>query len=195
MNAGFADPVHDAQQAFRWILDAMARPAHWSQRPVRPCQLPGLSAAATALALTLLDNDTTLHLGDAAMEAGPDLGRRCGTRRVDDPASADFAFVTAHEFPGLAAFAAGSAIAPEESTTLILEVDGTREATGLVATGPGLAEPAPLHATGLPPDFAACWCEQFARLPRGVDVLLTAGDAICALPRSIRLEPAPCMQP
>jgi alpha-D-ribose 1-methylphosphonate 5-triphosphate synthase subunit PhnH len=195
MATGFSDPVHDAQQAFRWVLDAMARPAHWSQRPVCTPHLPGLSPAATALALTLVDSDTALHLGRSATDAEADLRRRCGARASDDPSAADFAFVSAAEFPGLDAFATGTDLAPEASTTLILEVDGADEATGLVATGPGLDEPAPLVAVGLPPDFATSWCEQFAHLPRGVDVLLTAGDALCALPRSIRLEPAPCMQP
>lgn len=195
MSTGFSDPVHDAQQAFRWILDAMARPAHWAPRPVAPRPLPGLSAAATAVALTLVDNDTSVYLGPSASDAGPDFRRRCGARAVSEPSAAHFAFLASREFTGLDAFAAGTELAPETSTTLILEVDGSDEATGLVATGPGLAEPTPLLAAGLPPDFAACWSAQFVQRPRGVDVLLTAGDTLCALPRSIRLEPAPCMQP
>lgn len=195
MAAGFTEPVHDAQQAFRWVLDAMARPARWVARPTCPPELPGMSAAATTVALTLVDNDTAVYLGATAKEAAPSLRRRCGARLANEPISADFAFVAASEFPGLDAFATGTDLEPAASTTLILEVTGSLEATGLVATGPGLAEPAPLFAAGLPPDFAAGWCRQFAHLPRGVDVLLTAGACLCALPRSIRLEPAPCMQP
>ena len=38
------------------------------------------------------------------------------------------------------------------------------------------------------PAFVAAWAANRARFPRGVDVVLCAGDRIAALPRSVTIE-------
>ena len=61
---GFADPPQDAAQAFRGIMQAMARPGRIETvggvRPPAP-----LSVAAATLLLTLCDPDTGLYLAGA----------------------------------------------------------------------------------------------------------------------------------
>jgi len=41
---------------------------------------------------------------------------------------------------------------------------------------------------GLPPGFLAEWEANRALFPRGVDVILCAGDHLAALPRTVRIE-------
>jgi alpha-D-ribose 1-methylphosphonate 5-triphosphate synthase subunit PhnH len=53
--------------------------------------------------------------------------------------------------------------------------------------GPGLEAPAVIAPQGLPADFVAQWEANHRIFPRGVDLLLCAGGAFCALPRSVRI--------
>ena len=57
LSAGFADPVHDAQTAFRRVLDALSRPG---RRFVLGAPVPGLALgpAMAHLLLALTDDDT-----------------------------------------------------------------------------------------------------------------------------------------
>ena len=55
-------------------------------------------------------------------------------------------------------------------------------------SGPGLRAPALLRLDGLPDDFAAQWAANHALYPCGVDLVLCAGERLCALPRSVRIE-------
>jgi len=41
---------------------------------------------------------------------------------------------------------------------------------------------------GLPDDFAAQWAANHTLYPCGVDLVLCAGERLCALPRSVRVE-------
>jgi len=53
-------------------------------------------------------------------------------------------------------------------------------------------EPSPetraLAVTGLPAGFRAEWRANHARFPRGIDVILTCGNRLAGLPRSVVIE-------
>ena len=61
-----------------------------------------------------------------------------------------------------------------------------REQTFMVR-GPGIETTATLHITGLPDDFTTQWATNRTRFPRGVDLILCAGDRIAALPRTVEI--------
>lgn len=191
----FRDPVHDAQRTFRCALEAMARPASWWTLPDVPESLPGFSPAATALALTLLDQDVAVWLGPTAREAAAPLRFACGVGTAATPEQADFAFVTASELESLTVFAHGSDIAPETGATVVVQVHGPGGDTGLLCSGPGLASPTPLRCDGLPTALTSERCHWQAGTSCGVDLFLVADRSLAALPRSVRLEEAPCTQP
>lgn len=188
----FHDPVHDAQRTFRCALDALARPARWHALPAVSEPLPGLSPAATALALTLLDQEVSVWLGAGSRDAADSLRFACGVTIAEAPERADFAFVAAPEFESLSAFAAGSEWAPEAGATVILEVAGQTGDTGLVCSGPGLAAATPLHCDGLPPALIAEWGRGSGGTSCGVDVVLVTDRGLAALPRSVHLQEAAC---
>ena len=186
LTPGFADPVADAQATFRAVLDAMARPGRL-HRAGEALQPPSpLDRATAAVLLTLADNDTPLWLDPACTAASDWLAFHCGTPIVNDPAYAAFAVALA--IPDLAALPAGSHEVPESSATLLLQVHALGRGTAWRLAGPGLREPALLSIDGLPHHFARIWRDNHALFPRGIDLVLCAGEQLAALPRSVTVE-------
>ncbi|MFX7941987.1 phosphonate C-P lyase system protein PhnH, partial [Acinetobacter baumannii] len=73
---------------------------------------------------------------------------------------------------------------PDLSTTLIVECDALMGGRPLLATGPGIDGSIALAPQGLPPQF---WQEREVLrplLPLGIDLLLTAGTELLAIPRT-----------
>ena len=182
---GFSEPVNGAQTCFRAVLDGMSRPGSLHEAgagltPPRP-----LDPATAAVLLTLVDADTPIWLAPNFSNARDWISFHCGAAPVPEIGQA--AFVVAGEMPDLAALNTGSDEGPEEAATLILQVRGLGQGTWLQLAGPGLAAPATLLVDGLPDGFAAAWAANHALFPRGVDLILCAGNTLAALPRSVRI--------
>jgi alpha-D-ribose 1-methylphosphonate 5-triphosphate synthase subunit PhnH len=179
---GFADPVLDAQACFRAVLEAMSRPGR-VQRVAAPPEIPaGLSPAAAAVLLTLVDADTVLRVA-AGPAAEAWLRFHCGC-----PVARDGAAFVLDPAATLAELEAGTEEEPEGGATLLLEVSALEEGAGWRLTGPGIRDAHRLRVDGAPDGFLAEWAANRARFPRGVDVILCAGDRITALPRGIAIE-------
>ena len=186
--AGFADPVFDSQRCFRALLDAMCHPGRVQRLAPATGRDAPLPPAMAALALTLLDADTPVWLAGAPAAAW--LAFHCGAPTVEEPAAAAFALVGGIDrLPALSAFPAGDTRFPDRSATVVVEVDGLAEGRGAALTGPGIETEARLD--GPPARFWEDWERNAARYPAGVDVVLTSGERLAALPRSVRV--APCM--
>lgn len=179
---GFANPPVDAAGCFRAALQAMARPG--TIHEVRSAGVPhGLSPAAAALALTLLDHETTVWLapsvaGDAVRAW---LGFHTGAPLTLDRTTAMFAIGTWAEMLPATDFAIGTPDYPDRSATLIVEVAELGAVHSL--TGPGIQDVA--HLTHPDPSFARA---NAALFPRGIDLYLTAGDRLAAIPRTTKVE-------
>lgn len=186
---GFADPALDSLLVFRALLDAMARPG--TIMPVMPVRNPpgGLDGAAAAVCLCLADLDTPLWLDPALRGAAAWLRFHTGCRLADGPESAAFAVVAdPGQLPDLAAFSQGDPDYPERSTTIIVQVPQLVAGEGWVMSGPGIDGTARLAAAGFDPGFRAVWRDNNDRFPCGVDLVVTAGTCVAALPRTTRLE-------
>lgn len=183
---GFADPVTETQACFRAVLDAMARPGrvHRAGAGLRP-PAP-LAPATAAVLLTLLDGDTPLWLDAGCAAARAWIGFHCGAPICAEPGQALFGLCLT--FPDLTHFHDGSDEAPEDSATLIVQVGGFADGRKLVVHGPGLRAPSALCADGLPVGFIEAWQTNHRMFPRGVDLILCAGDLLAALPRSVVVE-------
>jgi alpha-D-ribose 1-methylphosphonate 5-triphosphate synthase subunit PhnH len=178
---GFADPTRDAQACFRAVLGAMASPGAIAAVAAPPCPA-GLLASSAAVLLCLADADTPVWL-DASHEAARGwIAFHCG---ADFSSMETAAFVVADALPALDDLDAGTEETPEASATLILQVAALGSGRSWLLDGPGLEAPAALAVTGLPEDFAVYWAANRARFPRGIDLILCAGDRIAAIPRSV----------
>ena len=180
LEGGFADAATESAAIFRATLNAMARPGMTESvfgiSPPHP-----LSGAAGAVLLTLVDHETPVHLaGDHDCNAVRDwLAFHTGARFVGRD-YAVFAVGSWDDLMPLADYRTGTAEFPDHSVTLLVECE-VLSRHGVTMRGPGIDHVAELN---LPDpgflDFNA------ARYPLGIDMILTAGSALAAVPRSTR---------
>jgi len=185
LTPGFADPVLDAQASFRAILEAMSRPGRIQRIDARITPPAPLCSAAGAALLSLADADTPLWLdaGDAVAEW---LRFHCGALITSEISAARFVLACGAA-PSLDALDIGTDEDPQLGATLILQVAGQVAGDGWRLTGPGIQHEHRLGVLGAPAGFVAAWARNKAFFPRGLDVLLCAGDSIAALPRSVMI--------
>ena len=182
LRPGFAEPVWDSQACFRAVLEAMARPGTVHQVAV-PAEAPApLDRATAAVVLTLVDAETPVCLHGAASGARGWVAFHCGAAEAELGRAA---FVVAAAPVGLRGLAAGTDEAPELGATLILQVAALGSGRVYRLEGPGLAGPGVLRVEGLAAGFAEEWAWNRGRFPRGVDVILCAGDRLAAFPRTL----------
>ena len=187
LTAGFADPVGDAQQCFRTVLDAMSRPGRIGTVAGVVPPAP-LCVASAAVLLTLIDHETALWLDQSASDARPWIAFHCGSPLAEDPG--DAAFALSLGLPDLARFAAGTHEGPETSATIIVQLPALAGGVALRLRGPGLKDSAILAPMGLKLDFPAIWRRNRALFPAGIDLILCAGNDLAALPRTVSVEEA-----
>lgn len=189
----FEDPVLDAQQAFRTILTAMAYPGRIVTLH-RPNAFPeGLHQAAWAVLLTLVDESvhfwTDLPEDHEAQRA---VEFFCRPQKVSDAQEAELLLITQPDnFSGPYLFRVGTETEPHLGATLIMQMTcltnagATDAAESLSFTGPGVPDVAKIWVNGCPAEFWEWRKRLEAVYPRGVDLLLTHGPSLVAIPRSL----------
>lgn len=188
---GFSDPVFQSQDAFRRIMDAFARPGTISDLGGFADAPEPLSPAAAALLLTLADGDASVFLeGESENGAAAAwIGFQTGAAIVREPSEAALAVLTRRSDPaGWARFALGTDTYPDRSATLVLPVEAFEGGPPLRLSGPGIETEATLAPLGLPAGFLEARRANAGLFPRGRDLVLVAGTALAALPRTTRIE-------
>ncbi len=189
MSPGFADPVFDSQRMFRRLLEAMSYPGRIVDTGAQAAAPAPLSSAAAATCLSLADYETPVWLDPAAQPVRDWLRFHCGCPIVAEPGQARFGIVhDAAAIPSLAIFNPGTDEYPDRSATLIVEVGALTPGEGLRLTGPGIRAETRLTVEGLPQRIWVEWRENRALFPGGVDLILTCGDQLAALPRTVKVE-------
>jgi alpha-D-ribose 1-methylphosphonate 5-triphosphate synthase subunit PhnH len=189
--AGFADKVLSAQSTFRSVMDAMARPGSVA-RIVATTGAPAVMMRGTAaIALTLFDHDTPIWL-DSMMSETSDVKKwlkfHAGAPVIEDSSICHFALIgDPGALPALDRFAFGSNEYPDRSTTLIIQVESLAQGPTFELRGPGIDGTAKVQATIQPLDLFERLAINQSLFPRGIDVVLVAGDSVVAIPRTTRL--------
>lgn len=188
--AGFDDPVQQSQQAFRALLDAMARPGRVTTVETEVGHPEGLAPALAAALLTLADLDTPLWLG-----AGFDsetmktwLRFHSGAPLAAKPDQATFVLLDAAQMSALETFSFGTDEAPERGATLLVQVSSLAGPSAMTWRGPGIKESIAMPFCGLD---RAVWQQRAAlslEFPRGLDLYLGCGRELVALPRSTAIS-------
>ncbi len=183
-------PVQDAQQSFRRLLKAMSEPGvivalHSLQHGWKP-----LNIASTSVLLTLADNDTPVWISDALSNdvTLQNVRFHTNTPISQVPEHAQFAVadstITAEQ---LNALAQGTDVAPDTSATLILQVPSLSGGRMLRLTGAGIREER-MIAPQLPDCVIHELTERPHPFPLGIDLILTCGERLLAIPRTTHVE-------
>ena len=192
LKPGFVEPVREAQETFRAVLHAMAHPGCIMDAGTMLSGPEPLQQATLAIGLSLFDFDTPVWLdGTAASPTVESYFRfHTGCARTALPNCALFGIISDPAvMPLLQAFDCGTDEAPDQSTTLIIEVPGLYQNTGgIQLVGPGIKEKLSILIDGLPNGFWGERAEMNGRFPRGIDIIFTAAHRLLALPRSTKVE-------
>ncbi|GAA3968199.1 phosphonate C-P lyase system protein PhnH [Allohahella marinimesophila] len=189
MVSGLQDACTQSQQIFRHILGAMAEPGRTFD--LENLEAPtGLNSAAWQACLALADLDTKVWIEptlrtDASIEA---LRFHTGCPYTEQAAEADFAIVGPALSTPLSTFDQGSDEYPDRSCTLIVQLDSLAHGEPLRLEGPGIDTERSIAVDGIGAEWVAQWQSNRAAFPCGVDLILTAGHQLMALPRTTRLS-------
>ena len=188
--SGFEDPVQQSQQAFRALLDAMARPGRITTVETEVGHPDGLAPALAAALLTLADLDTPVWLGPGfdSDVIKTWLRFHSGAPLAAQPAQAAFALLDAAQMPALETFSLGTDESPERGATLLIQVPGLSGASAMTWRGPGIKESIAMPLCGLDQNI---WQQRVAlsiEFPRGLDLYLGCGRDLVGLPRSTAIS-------
>jgi alpha-D-ribose 1-methylphosphonate 5-triphosphate synthase subunit PhnH len=184
--AGFDDPVQQSQQAFRALLDAMARPGRVVTVETEAGHPDGLAPALASALLTLADLDTPVWLGPGFDTDAVKTWLRfhSGAPLAATPLEAAFVLLDGAQMPALNQFALGTDEAPERGATVFIQVPDLTGAAAMTWRGPGIKESLSMPLCGL---GDAIWKQRAAlapEFPRGLDLYFGCGRDLLALPRS-----------
>lgn len=192
--AGFRNEATESSQLFRDIMTAMSRPGQIQDLSVTLPAPAGLTAATTAILLTLCDFETKLLLSGSAKtaQAQSHLSFHTDTQLVTQSDQADYAVADMAETLDFCRdLPIGTAISPEKSATLILQVEKlTQDNPQLCLTGPGIETEARLgFGQSNFPQMLATYLQETRRyFPAGLDLLFTDQQQIAALPRTTQFK-------
>lgn len=196
---GFDDAVQDGQKVFRKVLTAMSEPGRIQTLDLTETGAGLLTQSSWQLALTLFDGDTRIWLSPTLVDdeaVVSNLRFHCQCPMVSEPSEADFVLALADELPVLKAFNWGCSEYPDQSTTLVVQIDGSignnpaADSTGCkwLLTGPGIETERGLMIDGLTEEFCQDLINSRQRFPLGVDCVFCADDQLAALPRSTEIS-------
>jgi alpha-D-ribose 1-methylphosphonate 5-triphosphate synthase subunit PhnH len=188
------DPVFDAQEHYRLLLDAMARPGTLNVLPRLPLTPPpGLSAAAALIGFALLDANVSFHVeGDDAAVTRYLVVNTSAT--PGELIQADFVFAGGMTSPALVGVIKKGTLAyPDEGATLVIDVEALAgeaaalraPALALTLRGPGVAGEKTFFVGGLSAPLLDALRECNAEFPLGIDLILSdPGHRIACIPRT-----------
>ncbi|MFP4009580.1 MAG: phosphonate C-P lyase system protein PhnH [Spirulinaceae cyanobacterium] len=184
-SSGFKNPVYDAQQTFRALLNALAKPGK-PQNITAQLQPPTeLNSACAAACLTLFDLEIKVWLS-------PQFGKtvkqwllfHTGCRWTDDINKADFAiFPNLETCINLDRAHRGTAEEPETSTTVLIQVLAF-QGEAITLKGPGILDYLDLNF--LTSSFWQKW-QSFQDYPLGIDGYFFTSGQVMGIPRTTEI--------
>ena len=188
---GFAAPVHDAQSMFRVVLQAMSHPGEVIPVTDLPDAPAPLNKASAAICLSLVDFETPLWADGEIAASGQALSHvrfHCGCPVTPDPKAARTALISnVARLGDLGRFNIGTDERPDQSTTVIVQVDGFTPGKGRRLRGPGIETVNRLDVLSAGDAFWDGVRANAQLFPCGVDLILTTDDAVVCLPRTVQV--------
>lgn len=190
---GLADPIFDAQAAFRILLDALAHPGQVYDLQSDTDSVADVSAEVLAILLSLGDADTPIWI-DPIWQSdilSAHLAFHTGAPVTNSPEEAVFAVVSPAAFAApFKSFSIGTPEYPDRSTTVIIPVEGFGDRAPLILEGPGIEGDQPFFPEPMPEGLAGQITVNAALYPLGIDMIFTAPGKVAAVPRSSQHRPS-----
>jgi alpha-D-ribose 1-methylphosphonate 5-triphosphate synthase subunit PhnH len=190
ITSGFTHPIHEAQTIFRQVLDAISSPG--SLHTFGADFTFGLAnSATTQLLLALTDNSTPVWLSPALRHdeiLTQNVKFHTNAPLAESTDTACFAVMAENETVDLTAFSWGSAEYPETNTTLAIQINGFDRGETLSLSGPGIDGQRTVFVDGIDNELLKQITQIQRSQPLGIDVLLTSGNQLMALPRTTHIE-------
>lgn len=185
---GFPDLIYDSQSTFRTLLNTLSRPGTINEITVELTPPLGLNTGCAAACLTLFDLETLIWLQPELNEEVKNwLLFHTGSRFTKDTNKADFAVIwNLDNMPSLSQFKQGTPVYPEDSTTLLIQVEsyqGTSLREQQILTGAGINEQI-IMPVSLPDNFWQQWQQNHDSYPLGVDIYFFSKTKVIGLPRT-----------
>ncbi len=182
---GFADPVHGAQKSFRGLLNALSHPGTAEPLFTELTPPTGLTPACGAACLTLLDLETSLWLSPHfSSDVKAWLQFHTGCQLTEDPQIANFAVIPEISFkPHLNEFNRGTPEQPEQSTTVLIQLQTFVGGESMILQGPGIQNKQTVHLP-VPDSFWQEWQRNTQCYPLGIDIFFLSQNAVMGLPRT-----------
>ena len=185
---GFENLTRDSQQTFRALLTALAEPGKFCVIASKLTPPAGLSLGCAAACLTLIDFETVVWLQPGPHQATRDWLRfHTGCKFTQDEKQASFAVIDRPLELELKHFYWGSAEAPEDSTTLLIQAGRSHCQSTVTLRGPGIVESRTVSCS-LPAAFWTQWQANHSAYPQGVDCFLFEERQVLGLPRTVQVE-------
>ncbi|MEW7009259.1 phosphonate C-P lyase system protein PhnH [Lentilitoribacter sp. EG35] len=181
LEGGFVDAPVESAQAFRKIMNVMARPGLIEDLAVAAPPQP-LSPAMGTLLLTLCDGQTSIFLAGEYDSAAVRewITFHCNAQFAD-AATCMFAIGNWSSLLPIDQYSIGTSQYPDRSATLIVEMDELTS-HGQELSGPGIETVKHLSL----PDTDA-FQKNALLFPLGLDFYFTCGAKIAALPRTAKV--------
>ncbi len=194
------DQVFDAQEHYRLLLDAMARPGTINVLPRMSLTTPqGLTEAAALVGFALLNADVSFYADGEAADVVTRYLVVNTAASPETPEKADFVFAAGKASAALVTdMKKGTLPYPDEGATLVASVEalaseaqalGGKSYLALTLEGPGIRGKRTFFVTGLNSELVAGLQQCNEEFPLGIDLILTdPGHRIACIPRSSRVE-------
>ena len=209
--AGLPEPINTSQVIFRRTLKAMSEPGTIVDIE-QSHGVANLSPAMYALALSLLDQQTTLYLSAALKNESvcKNLQFHTDVPLVNDPQSAMFVIANADEITELSYFNKGTDESPEMSCSLVLQVEyltnttaqfmntDNENSTLLKLEGPGIQAEKYIRIAKLSTPLLDYLTQRPDAFPKGLDFYFVSNKQLLCLPRTTKVSvittgDSPCM--
>ncbi|CAH0530297.1 phosphonate C-P lyase system protein PhnH [Vibrio hippocampi] len=201
ITTAFSDAVHDSQHCFRQLLKAMSEPGQ--KVSLDRCEGFGTMHSATSqLLLTMADNATPIWLSPSLLTQDAvvdNLRFYCGSPLTTSCEQSAFAVISAVDIATFdwqsAVFNLGTEEYPDQSTTVVVEIEDQMMGQTVSLSGPGIERSHSLELGGAPAEFIQFLQQRQERFPfpLGIDLILVSQRQVVAIPRTTKVKVMPCM--
>jgi len=186
---GLENPVADAQTVFRKLLSGASEPGlimsidSLDEHPER------LSLATYAIALTLFDQTTYVHLSPSlyVKDVANSLRFHAGVKLSHSIQQAHFVICNEDDRPDLHQLNQGSETYPDQSCTLIIQCQSLSTGPYYQALGPGIEYKRRIRCSGIDSALMQHRTHMQTQFPRGIDIIMVCEHTFFYLPRTTQL--------